>query len=192
MNISLIEWLWLDRAAWEASESMKKLRGKLEEIRLSHIRDEEVMKFVDVIDDRLSDASFVAASLQLQTEWRGGDSSDPRNFGLREPNALTIVGHVPHYIEGSKGVDRLRDNENPKVKQYRKYAIFKDGEIVGIEEGFTIDSVMSEFCNRNGIGNIPRYSIGYKSKGVRYYHFKSDKDEYVIRKATDDESRSNG
>jgi hypothetical protein len=79
------------------------LNRRLNDLALAHKEDEEVWKFALLIQERLSDGRFVALSLDPQSEWLGGDSSDGNNFGLREPNAVSMAGHVPHLIKGSRG-----------------------------------------------------------------------------------------
>jgi hypothetical protein len=104
MNITLQEWLEIHRAAREARIVLDKLDSVLSNVHLKHFRDDDVANFITTMQDRLADGRFITSSLHLQTEWTGGDSSVAENHGLREPNALNIVGHIPHLIPGSKGV----------------------------------------------------------------------------------------
>lgn len=101
-NVTLQEWLEIDRTARKAASAMQELMSRLVQLAADHIHDKEVLGLLEAVEDRLSDGHFVAGSFQLQGEWLGGD-----NDGLREPNALSIIGHIPHLIRGSRGVKRL-------------------------------------------------------------------------------------
>jgi hypothetical protein len=107
MNVTLAEWLEIDRLARAASDAIAALDRRMVDLALNHFNDTEVRQFVHATEDRLSDAQYIAGALQLQSEWLGGDSSQA-NDGLREPNALSIVGRIPHLIPGSRNVARLK------------------------------------------------------------------------------------
>lgn len=104
MDISLEEWLEIDRAARASLAAQVALAKQLEETILAHLNDPDVVEFINTIEDRMIDGIHIARSLRLQSEWLGGDSSEAENHGLREPNTLGIVRHIPHLIPGSRGL----------------------------------------------------------------------------------------
>jgi predicted nucleic acid-binding protein len=107
VEITLQEWLEVDRLARQAEAAMKALSARLDEVAIGHMADREVVEFASRVQERMADGLYVARALRLQPEWLGGDSSQARNHGLREPDILRIAGRIPRAIAGSAGVDRL-------------------------------------------------------------------------------------
>ena len=52
-----------------------------------------------------------ASLFHVQSEWTGGDSGDPRNHTLREPNWVRIAHAFP-----KEQVDKYRDPETGEIK----------------------------------------------------------------------------
>lgn len=94
MKITLEDWNELDQTARKACELLQQLSRRLTELRLKYRPQSAEGLLLARLDGRALEAiTALAPSLyHLQDEWTGGDSADPRNHTLREPN---WVGH-PH------------------------------------------------------------------------------------------------
>jgi len=108
MKITLDEWLSLEKSARQAREALGQLDNRLTELLLKYQKagDRREAELLLRIEARVSDAVFdLALSLfYVQSEWTGGDSSNPRNHTLREPNWVTISHSFP-----PEQVDKYRD-----------------------------------------------------------------------------------
>ena len=97
LDISLAEWDELYELARQACNLMGELETRLINMAVDDKRDihGEAGQLLVKLSGRVFDArAMLAADLYApQTEWTGGDSSDPRNFTLREPNWVSM-GHA--------------------------------------------------------------------------------------------------
>jgi len=115
-RLTLDEWLELERLARKAGLALERLHHKLNE----HVLDRE--RFPDLKHHMVetlvragnlvheAHQTFFPHNYWVQEEWTGGDSGNPRNFTLREPNWVTISWTFP-----KEQVDKYRD-ENGEIK----------------------------------------------------------------------------
>jgi hypothetical protein len=106
MKITFDEWKKIDAAAKAARKALEQLDSVLTGVLAEHMgkgHAAEVQMLCKTFDS-VQNAYPYLHGLLLQEEWLGGDSSDPNNFGWREPNC---VSHG-HLIPGTRGV-RLDD-----------------------------------------------------------------------------------
>lgn len=97
MRITFDEWKEIHKKASDAIKALTQLDNTLGEIALKHESPERQL-FVNIMS-QLGDARQLCRSVQIQSEWLGGDSTDPNNFGWREPNCISI----PHTLPNTAG-----------------------------------------------------------------------------------------
>lgn len=95
-KIPLEDWVQLEKAVREAATAISKAQS-LATLRCFEAHRAERYHEAALwgkIENRLQDTlhALSPSLFYIQTEWTGGDSTNPRNFTLREPN---IVG-IPH------------------------------------------------------------------------------------------------
>lgn len=108
MRITLDEWLELERQATQAKQALERLHNEVSRTLLKHEREghTDESQLLLKLHDRVHDAQQdLAANLYwVQSEWTGGDSCDPKNYTLREPNWVTISHSFPR-----EQVEKYRD-----------------------------------------------------------------------------------
>jgi len=99
MKITLDEWVELEKLAREAKAALERLERATGDLSFEHHSKGNTAEFelLRKTHDRVFEANgTLAASLfHVQSEWTGGDSSDPKNHTLREPNLVTISHSFP-------------------------------------------------------------------------------------------------
>ncbi len=123
MKITLKEWLEAESLAMRARKILAALETRLTHMRHNYVKaeHEEEYKLINRLIERVDEAQFaLSASLYwVQSEWTGGDSTNPRNSTLREPNWVTISHSFP-----KEQVDAFRDEygqiQIPHRKQEKK------------------------------------------------------------------------
>lgn len=115
MKITLDEWLELEEAAEEAAKKINQLYRRITTLWQAHadagndLERELLLKLESRIGHVLSD---LAVNLfHVQSEWTGGDSGNPRNFTLREPNWVPIAHAFPR-----EQVDKYRDPKTGEIR----------------------------------------------------------------------------
>lgn len=118
MKITLKQWLTLEEKAREAGRVLQELMNTATELVTEHHKAEnkaEVELLLKVHDRAWDATQTLAPSLfHVQSEWTGGDSSNPRNTTLREPNLVTISHSFPR-----EQVDKYRNEDGEIVIPHR-------------------------------------------------------------------------
>lgn len=91
-KITLDEWLELEHLAMEASRLLELLHSRAMLLACQHSCPSREFDILNKIAGRAAGAreELNATSCYVQSEWTGGDSSDPRNTTLCEPHAVGI------------------------------------------------------------------------------------------------------
>ena len=89
MKITLKQWLQINEVIQGIKDSVKVAEGQLTEIALQHYDDDNQVEASFLINLRNQfDNIIKLPDTKPQSEWTGGDSSDPANHKLREPNCV--------------------------------------------------------------------------------------------------------
>jgi hypothetical protein len=97
-NITLAQWKEIEaayRSAWVELNKCTKLMTRLAS---EHFNDAKTVDLIMKMRDDIDEAAFHVSpqSVHPQSEWTGGDSDDPKNHTLREPNIVGLgAGHFP-------------------------------------------------------------------------------------------------
>lgn len=115
MKITLDQWVELEKLSIEAAAALSALNRRLTDMHLAELK-KDIASREGAMFHKLAcrvDAAQDALACQLyhiQGEWTGGDSSDPRNHTLREPNWVNIAHSFP-----PEQVDKYRDPETGDI-----------------------------------------------------------------------------
>ena len=99
LAITYDQYKTIAESAKKAHESLEGLQRDLSGVMLQHIKDVEVVNFLCEIESRLADAQHVTNSLAIVDRWAGNDRDGNPIFTPYEPNALSMVGRIPHAIK---------------------------------------------------------------------------------------------
>jgi len=93
MNITLEQWKRIEIAQHRAKEAVGQLETAIIDTMVEHAAGGELEKQLLVRLLEMAEASsfeLFRIDVHPQMEWMGGDSSDPKNFKLREPNCVPL------------------------------------------------------------------------------------------------------
>ena len=90
MNLTLEQWRELEAMKAQAMDALKSFEDKLCDLMMQHTG--ETASYIGKASHRAFEAQQVLSSIDVHvvSEWMGGDSSDPKNFKLREPQATGL------------------------------------------------------------------------------------------------------
>lgn len=92
MRLTLAQWLELHRLQRAAVDAVSALREKVTHLTIVHHSRGHAaeVKFLGEVEDKVADADAALLALDFKPvdEWTGGDSADPKNSRLREPQAV--------------------------------------------------------------------------------------------------------
>lgn len=133
MKLTLKEWIELSQLAEEAKTALQALDGRIIDMLKTYPVGSDESDLLTKLLHRTGDAlSDLAANLYYpQTEWLGGDSGNPRNHTLREPNWVHMGYRFP-----KEQVDEFR-NEQGKIALPK----IRDGKVI---EELSQDSAYDE------------------------------------------------
>lgn len=98
MRITFDEWVKIHKAAKAARAALEALDTTLTGVLAEHMgkgHTEEALMLIKHAQDTHESYPYLHGLL-LQEEWLGGDSSDPNNFGYREPNCVPHGHLIPN------------------------------------------------------------------------------------------------
>jgi len=114
MKITLDDWLEIEAKTNAAAKELKELSDLLTEkfCRYHEAKNASEAALLMKIEKRVAEAHFdLSPSLaHIQAEWTGGDSSNPRNHTLREPNWVHMGRRFP-----PEDVDKYRNESGDIV-----------------------------------------------------------------------------
>ncbi len=119
MKITLNQWLELEDEARRAKSHLEKISNAACRMFIQHHNDGNTREaeLLRRINDRVDQASSeLAASLfHVQSEWTGGDTDNPKNSTLREPNWVPISHSFPR-----EQVEEYRDPDGAIIIPHRQ------------------------------------------------------------------------
>ena len=104
MKITCEQWMKIEAAAKQAQDGLSALQDALTNIAYDHKNAsnqpeaEFLIRLASLVSDASGSKEVMPYFYHPQSEWMGGDSSNPKNYRKREPH---IVGDFPGYLDGS-------------------------------------------------------------------------------------------
>jgi hypothetical protein len=123
MKITLEEWLKLHRMSKEACDALDRLESLLMDMMWKQheagngAERELLRKLIEGLEKTSIPSAYMC---RPQTEWTGGDSSNPANFTLREPSYVHMGKRFPReQVEAADAAGLLAGYARRKSKQQK-------------------------------------------------------------------------
>ena len=93
MRITLAQWKAIEKSKHEARQAIHALETTIIDTMTAHSNspDQEKLLLIELLR-MAEDSAFHISRIDVmpQPEWTGGDSSNPKNFKIREPNCVPM------------------------------------------------------------------------------------------------------